>query len=332
MASFTAKLAVIAIAAAGVIAGAAPGSAAEPKLRFAFSTPPTTLALPYYVAQKKGWLDGLQVEEIYVAGDANAMRSLLSGNADAAMVGTLNVLSAIDKGGKVKVIDSWQPLSDYNLVLAAGKGSTLKDLVGKTFAASGPGGLPEELPRLIMKKHDVSTAGARFLQVGGHSARLQAVLAGRTDAALVNTVTALRGVGSGQVKIVARSAREFPALGYIYNVVREESLSDPTLSKQYAALVAGDIRGARFIMENPDEAAAILHERLPDLSLDYLKTVVRDLNEDKVWGVDGGIDPDFVKATVALYHRLGKLKTEIPVDRIVDRRYVEKALAKSGSK
>ena len=36
------------------------------------------------------------------------------------------------------------------------------------------------------------------------------------------------------------------------------------------------IRGSRFIMANPDEAAAILHERLGDLDLAFLTAVVRD--------------------------------------------------------
>jgi hypothetical protein len=34
-------------------------------------------------------------------------------------------------------------------VLATGKGDKLADLAGKTFASSGPGGLPDQLPRLM---------------------------------------------------------------------------------------------------------------------------------------------------------------------------------------
>src|SRR3989440_1215329 len=138
----------------------------------------TTYSLPFLVALKKGWLDGLEVEDIHVTGDANAMRVLLSGNADIGLIGTLNVLASIHAGAGIRAVHSWQPIGDYSLVLAKGKGDKLADLAGKTFASSGPGGLPDQLPRLVMRKHGIDETTARFVQVGGHAARLQAVSGG----------------------------------------------------------------------------------------------------------------------------------------------------------
>lgn len=46
-----------------------------------FTGSPTTLSLPFFVT-KKNWLGDLKVEEVYVTGDANAMRTLLSKNVD----------------------------------------------------------------------------------------------------------------------------------------------------------------------------------------------------------------------------------------------------------
>jgi ABC-type nitrate/sulfonate/bicarbonate transport system substrate-binding protein len=242
--------------------------------------PVTTFSLPYLVAQKKGWLEGLEVEDVHVTGDANAMRVLLSGNADIGLIGTLNVLASIHAGAGIRAVHSWQPIGDYNLVLATGKGSKLADLAGKTFASSGPGGLPDQLPRLIMRKHGIDEATARFVQVGGHAARLQAVIGGRADATLVNTVTALKGVQDGKVTVLTRLSTEFPGLGYVWNVVRAESLGKPELAAAFQTMTDIGIRGSRHVMENPDEAAAILHERLPDLDLAFLKAVVRDLNSE----------------------------------------------------
>ena len=42
------------------------------KIKMAFPGPVTTFSLPYLVAQKKGWMDGLEVEDVHVTGDANA--------------------------------------------------------------------------------------------------------------------------------------------------------------------------------------------------------------------------------------------------------------------
>src|SRR4029434_5158448 len=72
---------------------ASPAGAA--KIKMVFPGPVTTFSLPYLVAQKKGWMGDLEVEDVHVTGDANAMRVLLSGNADIGLIGTLNMLASI---------------------------------------------------------------------------------------------------------------------------------------------------------------------------------------------------------------------------------------------
>jgi ABC-type nitrate/sulfonate/bicarbonate transport system substrate-binding protein len=314
------------ILAAGL--AALPASAA--KITMVFPGPVTTFSLPYLVAQKKGWLGDLQVEDLHVTGDANAMRAVLSGNADIGLIGTLNVLDSLQAGAKVRAIHSWQPIGDYSLVLATNKGSKLSDLAGKTFAASGPGALPDQLPRMIMRQHGIDESTARFVQVGGHAARLQAVIGGNADATLINTVTALKGVQDGKVKILTRLSQEFPGLGYVWNVVRTESLSKPELAAAFQIMTDIGIRGSRFVMENPDEAAAILHERLPDLELEFLKGVVRDLNAENLWGVDGGLDPKIEEFTAELNVKLGNLPRATPPAEVLEPRFVDAALKKFG--
>jgi NitT/TauT family transport system substrate-binding protein len=315
------------------LAAFAPGAskADTPKIRIVFPGPATTLSLPYFVARKLGWLSGIDIEEINVTGDANAMRSLLSGNADIATVGTLNVLASIEAKAKVRAIHAWQPIGDYSLVLGSGKGNTLADLAGKTFAASGPGGLPDQLPRLIMRTHGIDEHTTRFVQVGGHAARLQAVIGGRADATVVNTVTALKGVRDGKVTIITRLSQEFPGLGYVWNVVRLDSLDDPRLAPAYQMLTDAGIRGSRYVMEHPDEAAEILHERLPELDLAFLKAVVHDLDGENLWGVDGGIDPKVEQDTAGLNMTLGNLPRAIPAADVLDQRFVAVALKALGT-
>jgi ABC-type nitrate/sulfonate/bicarbonate transport system substrate-binding protein len=303
-------------------------AAGAAKIKMVFPGPVTTFSLPYLVAQKKGWMGDLEVEDVHVTGDANAMRVLLSGNADIGLIGTLNVLASIHAGAGIRAIHSWQPIGDYSLVLATGKGNKLADLAGKTFASSGPGGLPDQLPRLIMRKHGIDEASARFVQVGGHAARLQAVIGGRADATLVNTVTALKGVQEGKVTVVGKLSAEFPGLGYVWNVARTETLGK--LAAAFQTLTDIGIKGSRFIMANPDEAAAILHERLPDLDLAFLKAVVRDLNGENVWGVDGGLDPAIEEFTAELNMKLGNLPVAAPAKDVLEPRFVDRALATLG--
>ena len=91
------------------------------------------------------------------------------------------------------------------------------------------------------------------------------------------------------------------------------------------------IRGSRFVTDNPDEAAAILHERLPDLDLAFLKAVVRDLNGEKLWGVNGGLDPAIQEFTADLNMKLGNLPVAAPAKDVLEPRFVEAAIKKLGS-
>jgi ABC-type nitrate/sulfonate/bicarbonate transport system substrate-binding protein len=305
-------------------------NAAE-KIRVAFPTTPTTAWLPLYVAQKQGWLGDLEVEEIYVTGDSNAIRAVLSGNADyGAGIGTFGVLTAIDAGSDLRAISSWSPLPDYNVVIAADKGKTIADLAGKVIATSGPGALPDQLPRILMRKHGVDPSTARFIQVGGHPARLQAVLGGRADATLVNTITGLDAIQKGRVNLVAKIADEFPKLGYVWNVARVSAIEDPKTATQFQILTTAGIKGSRFIMEHPDEAAEILHARVPDIDLDLAKRVIRDLNADKVWGTSGGLNLEIAEFTAKTGADLGVLKNAIPPSTLLYPRFVDTAMKELG--
>ena len=317
--------AALAVAAFGSLAGS--GVRAE-TVKMAFTGSPTTLSLPFFVAQKKGWLGDLVVEEVYVTGDSNAMRVLISKNVDIATVGAVNVLASLEAGAQIKAIGSWQPLADYNLVIRNGKGSTIADLANKTIATSGPGGMPDQLPRMVMRKNHIDEGTARFIQVGGHPARLQALIAGRADATVINSVTT--ALGAKEVSVAGRMAAEFPKLGYVWNVVRTESLADPRLAKIFQTLTEAGVRGARFILAEPEEAAVILHERVPDLSLEICRAAILDMNADRLWGSDGGLDPAIATFTSDTDLDLGLQKRAIPASEIIDRRFVDAAIATLG--
>src|SRR5262249_55364377 len=102
---------------------------APAKLKLVFATPPTTYALPHFVAQDQGWLQqrGLDVEEVWLTGDANALRALLSGAGNIAAPGTFPTYSVVAEGGRVKAIGAWQPIVDYVLIAREGI-TSLKDV------------------------------------------------------------------------------------------------------------------------------------------------------------------------------------------------------------
>ena len=84
-------------------------------------------------------------------------------------------------------------------------------------------------------------------------------------------------------------------------------------------------------MDNPDEAADILHERVPDLDRTFLRTVVRDLNGENLWGVDGGLNPKIAEDTIDINVKLGNLAAAPKTADVLDQRFVEAAIKKLGA-
>jgi NitT/TauT family transport system substrate-binding protein len=309
------------------------------KLKMVFSITPSTPVLPYLVAKDSGWYakNGLDIEELTILGDANALRAVISGSGDVAQFGLTTALQAVAESGvNIKLIGSWQPVVDYQFI-AATKGLTnpinsLEDFKGKIFASASPGDLTFEIPKMVFKKHNIDTSGMTFIAVGPHPDRLKAVMAGKAQVSMVNLLTAERGVQDGAVKIISAVKDDFPDFGFSYLVTSGKNLADPEKKKAMAILVKGGIYGARLIMEHPDEAAKILHNRIPDMSVDLIKPVLVDLNKLKVWGYNGGLDSKAVQFTSDLSVEYKQMVKPVSASAIIDTEFTDKAVAELGAK
>jgi ABC-type nitrate/sulfonate/bicarbonate transport system substrate-binding protein len=209
--------------------------------------------------------------------------------------------------------------------------TSLKELANARIAAASIGGLTTELPKMLLQKHHLDTSRAVFFSVGGHEARLQAVVGGKADAALVGILYAGHGKRLAKLNVVANLAQEFPGLGYSYLVVNEKDLANPQKRRAFETYVrAAVVEASRFIMKEPDRAAEVLHKRMPDVQLDLMKEVVHALNEAKVWGVNGGIDPEVTNFTAPLAATLKSASREIKAQELLDRSIVDRILAELG--
>ena len=298
------------------------------QLKLVFPSSPSTYALPYFVAKDLGWLDqaGLSVEEIWLRGDSTALRPVLSGQADIVMTGSNSLYSAVDNGAKIKSIGSWQPVVDYEFI-GSKKITTFADLKGKKLASSA--GMLDQIAKLMLKKHDVAPGDLDYtlLEGGGHKGRLEAVEQGKVDATLVGVLFATEGTRQGMINVLASVNDEIPGLAYGYLVVRTESLADPEKRKAFEKLIElSVIKGSRFVMTNPDEAAEVLQKRIPSLETGFIKEVVVNLNKAKVWGTDGGLNPQATDFSVELSLQDKSISRKIPADELLDHSLIDEAL------
>ena len=318
----------------GIFSLAMPASAkSESTLRMAFSITPSTPILPYLVAQDTGWYKahGLQVQETTVLGDANTLRAVISGSADVAQLGLTTTLQAVaESDAPIKLIGSWQPVVDYQFIAAKGPIKTLADFKGKVFATGSPGDLTFEIPKMIFKKHHIDGSGITYISVGPHPNRLTAIVGGKAQVSMVNLLTAERGVQDGSVNIIRAVKDDFPELGFSYLVTSAADTQDPAKRKAIAILIEGGIYGARFIMENPDAAAQVLHKRVPEMPVAFIKKVIVDLNKLKVWGVDGGLDKEPVQFTSDLSVQYKEMARPVDAARVIDTEFVDQAVSALG--
>lgn len=323
---------IAAVISAFALSGMAAGSAQaqEAPLKVVFPAVSETLSLPFLIAQKQGWLNA---EAVSVSGDANALRALLSGSADVAIVGDFNVFSAIAENAQMKVINSWQGVNDYQMLVDPSV-NKIQDMVGKTFASTGPGAPPEEFSKLVFKKYGVDTAQIQYIAIGGggHQTLVQALLAGRASGTLVTTSNALRAMKDGKAKILVSVAREFPKLGYVYNVVRADTLNDPAKRAKLQAFVLAGMKASRYIADHPDDAAKFAVQSFPSADPDTLTKTILSLSSDKVWGVNGGIEPDVTAETLRIARTTGLLKRDLPLAQIFDYQFVNAATSQLGKR
>ena len=310
-------------------------AAAEmPKLVVVMPTPPATYMLPYYMAQAAGLYEraGVDIEAITVNGDQNSLRAVVTGSGNIAVIGPPILYDGLGGGAKIKGIVGWQATTDYYLVLAKGKGTTLADAAGKTLAVSTPGSMPYLIPQMMFKKNHIDGSATKYVALGGLSARLQAVAAGKVDGTVTDTMNALRGEKAGQITLITNTNEQFPeGLGYIYLTVLEAQLQDPAGRKALYAFTKASIEGARMVMDQPDRAAEIFYEKMSkDVDLGLLKETVRQLNKLGIWGTNGGIEATTYEFTMRTYLDYGILKSPVSYDEAIDRSLVDEAITEIG--
>lgn len=320
--------------ASAIALGSTGAHSADLKMTFAMPTTPAPYLLPFFLAKDLGWLEkaGLTVEEKVVTGDTNCMRAVITGDADTTLIGPNTIMQAVVSGAAIKIVGSFQPVVDYQIVARVGAGTTLKDLADKKWAIASVGGMTQALPRMAMKKNGVDGSAAQYLSVGGLAARYQAIAAGTVDASLLDIALALRGEREGRAKIVSAIHDDFPNMGYVFFPMRTSALSDPKQREAMEIFIREGIRGVRFIMENPQAAAEVMEKRLKTNDVAGMTEILKKVTALGVWGVNGGIDREVIEFSHKVYRESGDVTADVPYEKLVDTSLVDASLKVLGKR
>jgi ABC-type nitrate/sulfonate/bicarbonate transport system substrate-binding protein len=126
---------------------------------------------------------GLDADILHVSDGSKLIGSLLSGEMDmCALSGFGQVLPAIEKGARLKILAGGAMLALQGILTKSPAIKTVKDLEGRSVGTGSIGALLHQLVVALLRKKGVDEKKVTFVNVGSSTDVLRAVVAGTVDA------------------------------------------------------------------------------------------------------------------------------------------------------
>ncbi len=196
----------------GGFAGLAPAGAAlaETETVNIVGAAATAGAALQWIMKDQGFFKkfGLAPNIVSVADGSKLMGAVIGGGSDIVVIsGFSQVLAAIEKGAKIKLVAATRFLVDDVIYSKRPEVRRLKDVEGRTFGTGSPGALLHHMTVALMRKKGVDASKVRFVNIGSSSDVFRAVVAGTVDAGI-----ALNDVYEQQAALRRPCARGRPRL------------------------------------------------------------------------------------------------------------------------
>ncbi|GAB3647548.1 ABC transporter substrate-binding protein [Ramlibacter alkalitolerans] len=283
---------------------------------------PITEVTPLLVDEDKGFYraQGIALEYVPGAGSADAIRNILSGQADVAFSDPLTFFAALDKGEKLRAIYDIYPQNVFNVVSLQGSGIVKPaDLKGRkigvySLASGTRQGLQVLLHSAGLSESDVTVVVTGLLNFAP-------LMQGQVDATAATDTGLLIGRRRGLPEVnVMEVGKVLPMSSDLF-VVREDvyQAKRPALQR----FLRGYADAAAWMLARPDEAAQLAVKRAidgtdPALNLEIIKL----RNAASVSALTrrnglGALDVASLQAAADTYRKLGLVGKPIDVSRVV---------------
>ncbi|MEJ8836432.1 ABC transporter substrate-binding protein [Ramlibacter sp. AN1133] len=283
---------------------------------------PITEVTPLLVDEDKGFYraQGVALEYVPGAGSADAIRNILSGQADVAFSDPLTFFAALDKGEKLRAIYDIYPQNVFNVVSLQGSGITKpSDLKGKkigvySLASGTRQGLQVLLHSAGLSESDVTVVVTGLLNFAP-------LMQGQVDATAATDTGLLIGRRRGLPEVNVMEVGKFLPMSSDLFVVREDVYQARRAALQ--RFLRGYADAAAWMIAKPEEAAQLAAKRAidgtdPALNLEIIKlrnaASVSALTKQK--GL-GALDVASLQAAADAYRKLGLLQKPIDVAKVV---------------
>jgi NitT/TauT family transport system substrate-binding protein len=265
------------------------------------------------IAKDRGYFDreGVQVEISHFESGSVNMKALLARSVDVADVETGLILGAVANGADLRIIGTHSQGLHFALYTRKDI-PNLQGIYGHTFAISGIGGLPHLVLLALLERQNLDVNRIQLLTVGGTSARLSALMAGKVDSTLGEYSPKVEADPNvHRLMVVSNELPLYMAQGL--------AVWGDTLETKKDALKRwqrGLIKATRWAYDNKKEFIAAAGKHLPTSS-EELGQIYDFYMVARVWAINGELDPK----RVAYMQDLGlKTKTQtkaVDLDKLV---------------
>lgn len=254
---------------------------------------------------------GIDVEFSSVVDTDTATRSVIAGQQDIVVNSLYFGVNANQQGIPLRTFMADITAVDY-LLMSIPSVTDVKQLEGGTVGINKPGDLGATVADQCLKFSDVDVSKVEYVQVGGTSARMAALLAGQIDSAPAHAAEALNAQKEGGLNILVDCGEAIGTFLQTGASSTQEWLdANPNLAQHFTDAY---IDAQRWAQTNKDEYIALSKEVVPDLD-DQIRSDTYDLLvKQGVFGVDGGLNPDSIKKLIDIGLDSKSIEAPVPDD------------------
>jgi NitT/TauT family transport system substrate-binding protein len=283
---------------------------------------PITEVTPLLVEEDKGFYKAQGIDLAYVsgAGSADAIRNILSGQADVAFADPGSFFAALDKGEKLRAIYDIYPQNVFNVVSLKGSNITKpSDLKGKKIGVYSLASGTRQALQVLLHTAGLSESDVTVVVTG--LLNFAPLMQGQVDATAATDTGLLIGRRRGLPEVnVIEVGKYLPVSSDLF-IVREDTYQEKRAVLQRFLRAYRD--ASAWMMARPDEAAQLAVKRAidgtdPALNLEIIKlrnaASVSELTRRN--GL-GAMDVASLQAAADTYRKLGLVQKSIDVSKVV---------------
>jgi ABC-type nitrate/sulfonate/bicarbonate transport system substrate-binding protein len=273
----------------------------------------------YPIAQERGYMqeEGVDLRVILARAELS-VQAMAAGSFQFTMAGTMAVVNVMKGGAPFKVILSTND-KVLSWILSKPEITSLKDLKGKRVATSGVANVTLIMAKQVLAKHGLDPdRDLFFINTGGGTNGVKALMAGAVDGAIASTAERYIGVPAG-----------FRELSFIGNEVKNSwgtmATTDQLIQekpKLVAGVVKASLKALRFIRQERDATIAIA---MKFAGLD--KNIATRMYDDLVgtFTQNGTVDEETQRNDIEVIRQILKSQDPIAVQRAYDFRFAREA-------